>query len=354
MIFKKIFSRAVSIIKLIIIILFQCELTYSQETYNKYFADEKGIVSIMYHRFDEANYPSTNIQMDIFKKHIEIIQTSGLNFLNPEIIPEIFFNKKKEKKLLLTIDDGYESFYDVAWPYLKENKIPFLIFISTEAIGKKGYMNWEQIKEIEKYDFVTIGNHSHSHEYLVNFNYEKFQKDIQKSIEIFEKNLGYNPIFFSYPFGEWSLNQKKFIKEYFKFAFGQHSGVIDLNKDRYELPRFPINEKYGDLERFKFIVNLLPFQYKKVIPEDKIIDKNNPPAMKVEFFEEQKIQNMNCFSNEGKGWENSKLEIDNNILKINFRDKFNTRRGRINCSIQDDEGWRWFGVQFINKNIKEN
>ena len=334
--------------------MFQCELSYSQENYNKYFADEKGIISIMYHRFNEINYPSTNIQMDIFKKHIEIIETSGYEFLNPKLISEIFFNEKKIKKFLLTIDDGYDSFYMNAWPFLKENKIPFLIFVSTEAIGKKGYMDWSQIKEIEKYDFVSIGNHSHSHDYLVNFTLEEFKNDIEKSIKIFEDNLGYNPIFFSYPFGEWSLNQKKFISEYFEFAFGQHSGVIDLNKDPLELPRFPINEKYGDLERFKFIVNLLPFQYKKVLPENKIIDNNNPPEMEVEFFDNQNIQNMNCFSNEGNGWENSILEINNNILKINFRDKFNTRRGRINCSIQDKDGWRWFGVQFVLKNIKEN
>ena len=47
-------------------------------------------------------------------------------------------------------------------------------------------------------------------------------------------------------------------------------------------------------------------------------------------------------------------EAINNILEINFRDKFNTRRGRINCSIKDNVGWRWFGVQFVVKNIKEN
>ena len=292
--------------------------------------------------------------MDIFKKHIEIIQNSGYNFLNPNLISEIFLKEKKEKKFLLTIDDGYSSFYKNAWPYLKKNKIPFLIFISTEAVGKMGYMSWSQIKEIESYDFVSIGNHSHSHDYLVNFTFDEFKNDIEQSIKIFENNLGYNPVFFSYPFGEWDLNQKNMIKEYFEFAFGQHSGVIDLNKDKYELPRFPINEKYGDLERFKFIVNLLPFQYKQVLPENKIIDNNNPPEVTVEFFDGQNIKNMNCFSNEGNGWESSKLEINNNILKINLRDKFNTRRGRINCSIQDKEGWRWFGIQFVLKDKKEN
>ena len=308
----------------------------------------------MYHRFNESRYPSTNIQMEIFKKHIEKIKTSGYKFLNPASLPEKFYKEKLEKKFLLTVDDGYRSFYDHAWPYLKKNKVPFLIFISTEAVGKSGYMNWEEIKEVEKYDFAHIGNHSHSHDYLVNFSFNEFEEDLEKSIKIFENNLGYNPIFFSYPFGEWSSDQKKFISENFEFAFGQHSGVIDLNKDKYELPRFPINEKYGDLERFDFLVKLLPFQYKKVLPEEKVITDNTPPNMKVEFFKEQKIDNISCFSNEGDGWDKSNLKIKDNILIVNFRDKFYTRRGRINCSINDNEGWRWFGIQFVLKDIKEN
>ena len=85
-----------------------------------------------------------------------------------------------------------------------------------------------------------------------------------------------------------------------------------------------------------------------------MIENNNPPELRVEFFNEQKIDNISCFSNEGNGWDSSKLKIENNILEIYFRDKFNNRRGRVNCSIKDEEGWRWFGVQFILKNIKEN
>ncbi len=308
----------------------------------------------MYHRFNESKYPSTNIQMDVFEKHISNIISSGYKFLNPEILNEIFFKEKLEKKFLLSVDDGYYSFYEYAWPYLKKNKIPFIIFISTESIGKKGYMSWKEITEIEKYDYVTIGNHSHSHDYLVNFSFDKFKEDITKSIEIFENNLGYNPKFFSYPFGEWNTEQKEFISKNFDFAFGQHSGVIDLNKDKYALPRFPINEKYGDLERFKFLIELLPFQYKKVYPYEKMIVNNNPPDMKVEFFKEQKVSNINCFSNEGNGWDNSNFELKNNNLKIIFRDKFKTRRGRVNCSIKDEDGWRWFGVQFVLKNIEDN
>ena len=317
----------------------------------KYYSKDSGTLAIMYHRFEENKYPSTNVKMEIFKKQIDIIKKNNQEFINLSEFDKNFENPKNKKKILLTIDDAFYSFYDKAWPYLKKNKIPFILFVSTEPVGKYGYMTWDQIKEIEKEDFVTIGNHSHSHEYLVDLDFKNFKDDINKSIKIFKDKLGYNPIYFSYPFGEYSLEQKIYIQKNFKFAFGQHSGVIDFNKDKYELPRFPINEKYGDLKRFNFLINLLPLQYKSVLPKDKFItDKNNPPNMEIEFFEKQKnIKNLNCFSNEGNEWKKSNLQFDKNKVLVKFREKFNFRRGRINCSLNDEDGWKWMGFQFSVK-----
>ena len=312
-----------------------------------------GIVSLMYHRFNENQYPSTNIKIAIFKKQIEQINNKKINFMLPSNFDKNFNLKKERKQILLTIDDAFSSFYENAWPILKKEKIPFILFVSTQPVGKYGYMTWKQIKEIEKEDFAFIGNHSHSHEYLVEYNFNEFKKDIDTSIRIFNNNIGYNPIFFSYPFGEFSLEQKKYISNKFKYGFGQNSGVIDLNKDKYELPRFPINEKYGDLERFNFLLDLYPLEYKKILPEDKLILQNdNPPETIIEFFDEQKnLEQINCFSDEGKGWDKSVTELIDNKLYIKFRDKFNFRRGRINCSLNDDIGWRWLGMQF---SIKQN
>ena len=208
-------------------------------------------------------------------------------------------------------------------------------------------MNWEQIKEISSYDFAYIGNHSHSHEYLLEYSYIEFEKNIKNSIKIFNEKLGYNPIFFSYPFGEYNLKQTEFIENNFKYGFGQHSGVIDLTKNRFELPRFPINEKYGDLERFKFILKLFPIAYKSLNPKDKFVNKmQNPPTVEINFFDEQKnIKNINCFSNEGNQWRNPIMKFKKNALEINFREKFTFRRGRVNCSVKDGDIWRWLGIQ---------
>ena len=346
---KKILSLAASKIKLFIIIIIIFNFNSKADENNiKYYSEEKGILALIYHRFDEHKYPSTNIEMNIFKEQIKIINDLNYPFFDPGKLIKKFKTPKDEKKILLTIDDGFSSFYESAWPYLKDKKIPFILFISTEAIGKKGYMNWQQIKEVEKEPYAYIGNHSHYHDYLIDFSNEKFMKDITIANKIFIKNLGYNPIFFSYPFGEYSDYIKNHISKNFEFAFGQHSGVIDLNKNKYELPRFPINEKYGDLKRFKFLINLHPLQYKSIIPNEKFIKiQDNPPLFQVEFFKNQKnINNINCFSDEGNKWEKSDVTIEKNKLKIKFRDKFLFRRGRVNCSLNDNGLWRWFGFQF--------
>ena len=349
---KKILSLAASTIKLFIIILLFISDSKAEEKNIKYNSNDKGILSLMYHRFNEYKYPSTNIQMDVFTQQIQEIKRLEYNFYDPKDLEKNFYIAKIEKKILITIDDAFSSFYNFAWPYLKKEKIPFILFVSTESVGKNGYMTWDQINELEKETFAYIGNHSHTHSYLVDLENDDFINDIETSSSIFKEKLGYNPIFFSYPFGEYSSLIKKYISKNFNFSFGQHSGVIDVNKDRHELPRFPINEKYGDLKRFNFLINLNPLQYKTLYPSDKYLINNNPPKFSVDFFNEQKnINNINCFSDEGDKWDKSIINFNKKTLKLKFREKFNFRRGRVNCSLNDNGVWRWFGVQF---SVKQN
>ena len=349
---KNIFLLAASIIKLFIVIFILSLNSKAEESNFKQYSKDEGVLSIMYHRFNENKYPSTNIQMDIFLKHIQLIKDLNYNFIHPENFKNEFEFPKEQKKILLTIDDAFQSFYDVAWPFLKKNKIPFILFVSTEPIGNKGYMTWDQIKEINNEKFTVLGHHSHSHEYLINKSNQDFIKDIETANQIFKKKIGYVPNLFSYPFGEYSEFMRQYISKNFTYAFGQHSGVIDVNKEKFQLPRFPINENYGEIKRFTSIIKTYPLEYKNLLPKEKKLNKlNNPPIFSVEFFESQKnIQNINCYSNEGDKWEKSKIIFTNKTLNIKFRESFLPRRGRINCSLNDDGKWRWFGAQFIITN----
>jgi len=348
MIIKKIFFFAASIISLVILQFFLLNNSNSEENNSKSFSNDSGVLSLMYHRFNENKYPSTNIRMNIFDKQMQMIKDLQYKFYDPNLFEKEFNEPKNQKKILITVDDGFKSFYEEAWPYLKKNNIPFILFVSTEPVGKNGYMTWDQILEIENSKLGVIGHHSHTHEYLIDMTDEEFINDIEIASKIFKKKLGYVPSIFSYPFGEYSKFMKDYISNKFSLAFGQHSGVIDLNKDKFELPRFPINEKYGDLKRFKSVINYAPLEYQIILPkEKKINDITNPPELIVKFFKEQKnIKNITCYSNDGGKWKKSNLNFEKNYMKIKFSEKFLPRRGRVNCSLNDDGKWKWFGTQF--------
>ena len=133
---KKILSLVASTIKFLIIIMLFVINSNAEENNIKYYSQDSGILSLMYHRFDENKYPSTNIQMNIFKEQMSIINTLNYKFYNPQRLQNNFNIPKNKKEILITIDDAFSSFYEVAWPYLKEEKIPFILFVSTESVGK--------------------------------------------------------------------------------------------------------------------------------------------------------------------------------------------------------------------------
>lgn len=317
---------------------------------------DKGVIVLMYHRFDENRYPSTNIKMSDFIKQLDLIKKNNFKFISAEQFEDSLKNDQESKKLLITIDDAFSSFYENAWPLLKKEQIPFILFVNTREVGSRGYMNWDQLKEISKEPFVHIGNHGYSHDYLVDKSDQEIIDDIKLANKDFEGNLKPSSTFFSYPFGEYSLNFKKIVKDFgFKFAFGQHSGVADETKDIYEIPRFPINETYGEVKRFETILKTIPFKFKSITPSDNYIqDNNNPPKVTIDFYEENKNLNLiNCYSNELDTWKKSDIEfIDDYKLKINLNGKYTTERGRINCSLREEDGsWRWLGIQFVIANL---
>ena len=95
----------------------------------------------------------------------------------------------------------------------------------------------------------------------------------------------------------------------------------------------------------------LPLKYKKIEPNDMyLLQSKNPPKVKIEFYENiENLSNINCFSNEGNKWRNSKIFFKNKFfLEIYIEEKFIGERGRINCSLKEKNGfWRWLGIQYV-------
>ena len=109
---NKIFSWVASIISLIIFIFYYSTNSNADENDSKLYSDDKGILSLMYHRFNENKYPSTNIRMEVFDTQMKIIKDLVMNFITQKFFIKNFHQIKQEKKILITIDDGFKSFYD--------------------------------------------------------------------------------------------------------------------------------------------------------------------------------------------------------------------------------------------------
>ncbi len=316
----------------------------------KLFSKEITASIFMYHRFGENKYPSTNIKMQQFKNHINELKKNNYNVLPiPEILDALINDKILPKKTIgITIDDAFLSIYKKAYPILKKNNFPFTVFVSTDSVNSNSsiYMNWKKINEMVNSNLtVSIGNHTASHDHLVEKTDAEIMSEILKSNKNFLKNLGYEPDFFAYPYGEYDLKTKNIIKKNFKAAFGQQSGSLYKGIDLYELPRYALNEQYGNLKRFKFAANSHGLKLKDVIPENKVINDTNPPLLGFTLIEN--IDNsINCYPSHGIKAE--LIKIGNKRLEVRFDSKFPKGRTRINCTVNDNNIWRWTGFQFVN------
>ena len=59
--------------------------------------EDYGIISLMYHRFEENKYPSTNIKINDFIEHLKIIENNEISFINPKNFENEIKNNKKKK-----------------------------------------------------------------------------------------------------------------------------------------------------------------------------------------------------------------------------------------------------------------
>ena len=315
---------------------------------NELLAKENSIAVFVYHRFGENNYPSTNIRMPQFKKHLDELIKNNYNVVSIETIIDALENNKNlpEKTVAITIDDAFFSIYKKAWPILKEKKLPFTIFVSTGPVNSnsKNYMNWEQLKEMNNHG-VTIGHHTKNHFHLVSKKKETIISEIEEASDDFLKNLGYVPDIFAYPYGEYSSEIKEITKNYFKAAFGQQSGGIYNGIDIFELPRFSMNEQYGDLKRFKFAANSYGLKIKNVLPENKVITDINAPLLGFTLLDDLEGL-IRCYPSHNIKADLTKL--GNKRIEIRFDRAFPKGRTRINCTINDNNKWRWSGFQFLN------
>lgn len=314
-------------------------------------------VILMYHRFEELEYPSTNTRLDQLNAHIEELVSGPYTVLPVQDIVERLQKGEElpDRTVGITIDDAYRSIYTQAWPRLKAAGLPFTVFVSTAHVdhGSARHLNWDQIREMRDAG-VQFGHHTVSHLHMPKASVDDVSKEITLANNRFRKELGEVPKLFAYPYGETRLATKKVVQDAgFLAAFGQHSGVVDAQDDFHYLPRFGLNEKFGGEDRFRLIVNALSLPTQEFTPEDPLVSADNPPAIgftiKGDLDLQSRLEQMSCFlSHEGQ---RAEIAFLGPRVEIRARKPFPLGRTRLNCTLPSKQGrWHWFGHQFVRLN----
>lgn len=307
----------------------------------------------MYHRFGEGNFPTTNITLDQIDQHIAELSKDIYNVVPLTVITDALKRDEKlpPRTIAITIDDGYFSVYEHAWPKFKAANIPFTLFISTESVNDQNgnSMTWDQIRELEAEPLIDIGHHGHSHAHMTTIDLNSALADIETADEIYNKELGYVPDIFAFPFGEYSEALiTALAPRNYQAGFAQYSSAASNASNKMALPRFAFNESYSDIERFKLIVNSRALPIRDILPLNANLD-TNPPA--VGFTIDGDIQGLSalsCFPSHMS--EPATLNrIGDTRVEIRFDQPFPEGRHRINCTMPGPENrWYWFGLPFFN------
>jgi len=170
----------------------------------------------------------------------EIVKLDGL--LHEEL-------DKKNNKVAITFDDGYEDVFSSAYPILKKYKVKACVFISglPDDYGKFGSLNdkklldVKQIKTLKKAGW-DIGYHTATHPDLRKFDSSKLSEEIVNSKKRIEKILGFEIEYFAYPYGLFNKKVVDVVKTAgYKFAFTVAGGKLDA-KSTYEISRVLVDK----------------------------------------------------------------------------------------------------------------
>ncbi|MEJ5229143.1 MAG: polysaccharide deacetylase family protein [Pseudothermotoga sp.] len=226
------------------------------------------VVVFLYHRFDDARYPSTNTWTNELENHIEIVKELGFDIWTMKDLEDYVYGRKNNTRnaVVFTVDDGYRSVYDHAYGVFKKHNVPFCVFVQVGAVGYPDYLSWEMINEMIK-DGVEFANHSFNHSdfpQLLSKMEEKelleyFRQDLRKSQQLFKEKTGVTLRYYAYPYGHYLPKMIDVLKEEnFALGFTQNPGPYDRAYGAFEIPREPLIEDWASEKHVRYILSREP------------------------------------------------------------------------------------------------
>ena len=213
---------------------------------------------LMLHRVVEQRSDGENRELEItpefLKRTIETYRKQGYWFVSIDEACEIINCGRTDHPFVcLTFDDGYQDNYDIAYPILKQEEVPFAIYVTTGFIDNRHPMWWytneklgistESLKTLDSDPLCTIGAHTVSHSKLDTLSPEEQRAEIMQSKQELETILEHPIRHFSYPHGAYNTETLSIInKQIFRSTLLAWGGNIRRGANPLMLPRIELRQ----------------------------------------------------------------------------------------------------------------
>lgn len=210
-----------------------------------------GLPILMYHFFYDSRKGETGADgnwLDIvdFEEQVKYLKANNFYFPTWKEANDYYYGKiaLPNNSIILTSDDGDESFFSLAKPVVEK----YDVLMTTFVVGE-----WGGVDKVQSYSSRNISFQSHTYamhrggcneqhgSYFLCVDYQKGLDDLNESINV----LGNNDVI-AYPFGDYSDRVFKLTSDAgFKMGVTTQYGRTYSNSNKLKLPRVRVSDGYS-------------------------------------------------------------------------------------------------------------
>ena len=165
---------------------------------------------LTYHSVDPSGSP-ISVDEASFRSHVAWL-ASGVVRVMP--LPALAGTGGDGPAVALTFDDAFRNFADVAWPLLRDRRLPVTLFVVTGRAGSTNawngkdapgiptlpLMDWDALGRVAA-EGVTLGAHSRTHPDLRGADDARMRDELAGSADDIAARTGRRPEAVAYPYG---------------------------------------------------------------------------------------------------------------------------------------------------------